>query len=127
MDRNKDGYASPGNITDSTYIRAAADKLFRVLGIFWKAARVGERLSPYVSLCCVIMAVSTVNIILRFCSSYAPHRLLYSLDHNTSDQSGSVIRRTIGVVEEFQGDCGFIHATRPRKTQVTHPSHSYET
>lgn len=31
---------------------------FRVLGIFWKCARVGERLSPYVSLCCIIMAVS---------------------------------------------------------------------
>ncbi|KAK9239122.1 hypothetical protein V1525DRAFT_63621 [Lipomyces kononenkoae] len=29
-----------------------------VLGIFWKAARIGERLSPYVSICCVIMAVS---------------------------------------------------------------------
>ncbi|KAG8624367.1 hypothetical protein KVT40_007434 [Elsinoe batatas] len=29
-----------------------------VMGIFWRAARVGERLSPYVSLCCVAMAVS---------------------------------------------------------------------
>ncbi|GAB7330422.1 hypothetical protein MBLNU13_g02038t1 [Cladosporium sp. NU13] len=28
------------------------------LGTFWRAARVGERLSPYVSLCCVAMAVS---------------------------------------------------------------------
>ncbi|EER28131.1 hypothetical protein CPC735_034670 [Coccidioides posadasii C735 delta SOWgp] len=27
-------------------------------GIFWKCARVGERLSPYVSLCCIAMAVS---------------------------------------------------------------------
>ncbi|KAK2781420.1 hypothetical protein FQN52_001612 [Onygenales sp. PD_12] len=27
-------------------------------GIFWKCARVGERLSPYVSLCCLAMAVS---------------------------------------------------------------------
>ncbi|KAL3420660.1 hypothetical protein PVAG01_07105 [Phlyctema vagabunda] len=36
MDRNKDGFR----------------------GIFWKCARVGERLSPYVSLCCVIMAVT---------------------------------------------------------------------
>ncbi|KAI3320630.1 DUF1242-domain-containing protein [Xylariaceae sp. AK1471] len=27
------------------------------LGIFWKAARIGERLSPYISLCCVFMAV----------------------------------------------------------------------
>ncbi|KAK9315376.1 hypothetical protein V1505DRAFT_309859, partial [Lipomyces doorenjongii] len=29
-----------------------------ILGIFWKAARIGERLSPYVSICCIIMAVS---------------------------------------------------------------------
>ncbi|KAH9239758.1 hypothetical protein K456DRAFT_976211 [Colletotrichum gloeosporioides 23] len=34
MDRNKDGF----------------------MGIFWKFARVGERLSPYISLCCVVMA-----------------------------------------------------------------------
>jgi hypothetical protein len=36
MDRNKDG----------------------VVGIFWKCARIGERLSPYISLACVVMAVS---------------------------------------------------------------------
>lgn len=29
----------------------------RVMGIFWKCARIGERLSPYISICCVIMAV----------------------------------------------------------------------
>ncbi|KAK1251138.1 hypothetical protein MKX07_005693 [Trichoderma sp. CBMAI-0711] len=29
-----------------------------VMGIFWKCARIGERLSPYISICCVIMAVS---------------------------------------------------------------------
>jgi hypothetical protein len=28
------------------------------LGIFWKCARVGERLSPYISICCILMAVS---------------------------------------------------------------------
>ncbi|KAI5360009.1 Putative protein kish [Septoria linicola] len=28
------------------------------LGTFWRAARIGERLSPYVSLCCAAMAVS---------------------------------------------------------------------
>lgn len=32
--------------------------IYSVFGIFWKCARVGERLSPYVSLCCVAMAVS---------------------------------------------------------------------
>ncbi|KAL7937517.1 hypothetical protein V8C35DRAFT_277010 [Trichoderma chlorosporum] len=29
-----------------------------VMGIFWKCARIGERLSPYISICCVVMAVS---------------------------------------------------------------------
>jgi len=29
----------------------------RMFGIFWKFARIGERLSPYVSICCVVMAV----------------------------------------------------------------------
>lgn len=28
------------------------------LGIFWKCARIGERLSPYISICCIFMAVS---------------------------------------------------------------------
>ncbi|KAI0100693.1 hypothetical protein F4776DRAFT_649374 [Hypoxylon sp. NC0597] len=31
-----------------------------LMGIFWKAARIGERLSPYISLCCVFMAFSMV-------------------------------------------------------------------
>ncbi|RPA83381.1 DUF1242-domain-containing protein [Ascobolus immersus RN42] len=51
-------------ICTSTYARATfpgvvdrnKDGLF---GVFWKAARIGERLSPYVSICCLIMAVST--------------------------------------------------------------------
>lgn len=29
-----------------------------LIGIFWKCARIGERLSPYVSICCILMAVS---------------------------------------------------------------------
>ncbi|KAL2155534.1 hypothetical protein VTH82DRAFT_276 [Thermothelomyces myriococcoides] len=29
-----------------------------VTGIFWKCARIGERLSPYISLCCGFMAIS---------------------------------------------------------------------
>ena len=35
----------------------------RVFGIFWKCARVGERLSPYIGLCCVVMAVSTPDVL----------------------------------------------------------------
>ena len=38
----------------------------RVFGIFWKCARIGERLSPYVSLCCVVMAVRAPPQIKRF-------------------------------------------------------------
>jgi hypothetical protein len=34
----------------------------RMFGIFWKFARIGERLSPYVSICCVVMAVSHENL-----------------------------------------------------------------
>ncbi|ODA81604.1 hypothetical protein RJ55_00104 [Drechmeria coniospora] len=29
-----------------------------IMGIFWKSARIGERLSPYISVCCAVMAVS---------------------------------------------------------------------
>lgn len=29
------------------------------MGVFWKCARIGERLSPYISICCVGMAVSS--------------------------------------------------------------------
>ncbi|KAL5625089.1 hypothetical protein BROUX41_005149 [Berkeleyomyces rouxiae] len=36
MDKNKNGFMS----------------------IFWKCARIGERLSPYISICCVFMAMS---------------------------------------------------------------------
>lgn len=31
---------------------------YSFFGMFWKFARIGERLSPYVSICCMIMAVS---------------------------------------------------------------------
>lgn len=32
----------------------------RLLGTFWKCARIGERLSPYVSVCCISMALYLV-------------------------------------------------------------------
>ncbi|KAI1614081.1 transmembrane protein [Exophiala viscosa] len=38
LDRNKDG----------------------LMGIFWKCARIGERLSPYVSIFCIAMACSMI-------------------------------------------------------------------
>ena len=34
-------------------------------GIFWKLARIGERLSPYVSICCILMAVSLAREFMR--------------------------------------------------------------
>jgi hypothetical protein len=45
MDRNKHGY-NPHEFVDR-----------RMFGIFWKFARIGERSSPYVSVCCLLMAV----------------------------------------------------------------------
>ncbi len=44
----------------------------RVMGIFWKCARIGERLSPYISICCVLMAVRATSPLLS--SSPAPSR-----------------------------------------------------
>ncbi|KAG2176723.1 hypothetical protein INT44_007387 [Umbelopsis vinacea] len=49
-------------ICTCSYIRAQAPSLMDrnktgFLGFFWKAARIGERLSPYVSLACIIMGV----------------------------------------------------------------------
>ena len=31
-----------------------------IMGTFWKLARIGERLSPYVAICCVAMAVNVL-------------------------------------------------------------------
>lgn len=52
-------------ICTSTYVHAAfPGPLDRhrhgPLGLFWKCARIGERLSPWVSIACVVMAVSPV-------------------------------------------------------------------
>ncbi|KAF8322163.1 DUF1242-domain-containing protein [Clavulina sp. PMI_390] len=48
-------------ICTSTYARAMAPGLVDrnkegFLGLFWKSARIGERLSPYVALACIGMA-----------------------------------------------------------------------
>ncbi|EIW70023.1 hypothetical protein TREMEDRAFT_29628, partial [Tremella mesenterica DSM 1558] len=50
-------------ICTSTYVRGAAPGLIDrkksgFLGVFFKCARIGERLSPYVSLACIAMAVT---------------------------------------------------------------------
>lgn len=49
-------------ICSCTYIRAIFPSLLDAnkagfLGLFWKAARIGERLSPFISLWCIVMAV----------------------------------------------------------------------
>ncbi|RKO86994.1 hypothetical protein BDK51DRAFT_18339, partial [Blyttiomyces helicus] len=49
-------------ICTCTYIRAQFPSILDrnktgLLGLFWKAARIGERLSPYVSLWCIGMAL----------------------------------------------------------------------
>ncbi|KAI8081853.1 transmembrane protein 167 precursor, partial [Gilbertella persicaria] len=53
-------------ICTCTYVKAQAPSLLNknktgVLGLFWKAARVGERLSPYVSLACIFMGISLMS------------------------------------------------------------------
>ncbi|OAX43734.1 DUF1242-domain-containing protein [Rhizopogon vinicolor AM-OR11-026] len=50
-------------ICTSTYVRAVAPRLVDknkegFLGLFFMSARIGERLSPYVALACVAMAVT---------------------------------------------------------------------
>lgn len=51
-------------ICTCTYVRAVAPRLIErregFRGTFWKMARVGERLSPYVALACIIMGVQTL-------------------------------------------------------------------
>ncbi|CAO3607119.1 unnamed protein product [Cunninghamella blakesleeana] len=52
-------------ICTCTYVRAQAPSLVDcnktgILGLFWKAARIGERLSPYVSLACILVAISFI-------------------------------------------------------------------
>ncbi|KAF8312748.1 uncharacterized protein EI90DRAFT_2918846, partial [Cantharellus anzutake] len=49
-------------ICTCTYVRAVMPSLTDrnkegFLGVFWKCARIGERLSPYVAIACVVMAV----------------------------------------------------------------------
>ncbi|XP_061762302.1 protein kish-A [Nerophis ophidion] len=50
-------------ICTCAYVRALAPSLLDknktgLLGIFWKCARIGERKSPWVACCCIIMAFS---------------------------------------------------------------------
>lgn len=55
MDRNKDGYGLHATATRPTVLMLTWNN--RVIGVFWKFARIGERLSPFISICCVLMAV----------------------------------------------------------------------
>ncbi|KAM6504160.1 DUF1242 domain containing protein, partial [Amanita muscaria] len=52
-------------ICTCTYVRAVAPRLidrnkegYALLGLFFMSARIGERLSPYVALACIAMAVT---------------------------------------------------------------------
>ncbi|XP_078420750.1 protein kish-A isoform X1 [Cetorhinus maximus] len=54
-------------ICTCAYIRALAPSVLDknktgLLGIFWKCARIGERKSPYVGICCIVMAFSILFI-----------------------------------------------------------------
>ncbi|KAF8987910.1 hypothetical protein BGZ52_002056 [Haplosporangium bisporale] len=49
-------------ICTCTYVQTQTRLLDRnktgIMSIFWKLARIGERLSPYVSLACIVMGIS---------------------------------------------------------------------
>uniref|UniRef100_UPI00398F7555 protein kish-A isoform X1 n=1 Tax=Pristiophorus japonicus TaxID=55135 RepID=UPI00398F7555 len=54
-------------ICTCAYIRALAPSVLDknktgLLGIFWKCARIGERKSPYIAICCIVMAFSILFI-----------------------------------------------------------------
>ncbi|KEQ88058.1 S-adenosylmethionine-dependent methyltransferase, partial [Aureobasidium pullulans EXF-150] len=54
MDKHKDGFTS----------------------VFWRAARIGERLSPYISVCCVVMAVRFIlDILLNWLANSSQGRI----------------------------------------------------
>ncbi|CAO2581135.1 Protein kish-A [Lemmus lemmus] len=54
-------------ICTCAYIQSLAPSLLDrnktgLLGIFWKRARIGEPKSPYVAVCCIVMAFSILFI-----------------------------------------------------------------
>ncbi|XP_070791881.1 protein kish-A isoform X1 [Pituophis catenifer annectens] len=54
-------------ICTCAYLRSLAPRLLDnnktgLLGIFWKCARIGERKSPYVAVCCIAMAFSILFV-----------------------------------------------------------------
>uniref|UniRef100_A0A8C7K9I2 Protein kish n=1 Tax=Oncorhynchus kisutch TaxID=8019 RepID=A0A8C7K9I2_ONCKI len=54
-------------ICTCAYLRAMTPSLLDknktgFLGIFWKCSRIGERKSPYVAVCCVIMPPSSIPL-----------------------------------------------------------------
>ena len=55
--------SSPPHLRHTIPTETTANAPHSVLGIFWKFARVGERLSPYISICCVVMAVSIPELL----------------------------------------------------------------
>ncbi|KAI4845226.1 hypothetical protein E4T44_05727 [Aureobasidium sp. EXF-8845] len=58
MDKHKDGYPDFFFIDGRTF----TDSQSSFTSVFWRAARIGERLSPYISVCCVVMAAILIRI-----------------------------------------------------------------
>ncbi|KZO91924.1 DUF1242-domain-containing protein [Calocera viscosa TUFC12733] len=53
-------------ICTCTYVRAVMPRVIDsnksgFLGVFWMSARIGERLSPYVAIACLVMAVTILT------------------------------------------------------------------
>ncbi|BGP04998.1 hypothetical protein JCM10049v2_000800 [Rhodotorula toruloides] len=58
IDRNKQGKG----VEEAAGCSETQWTITGVLGIFFKFARIGERLSPYVALACVVMAVRSLVV-----------------------------------------------------------------
>lgn len=56
----KTGKSTPSISRPNKRLTRESRRATSVMGIFWKCARIGERLSPYVSIFCVAMAVSCI-------------------------------------------------------------------
>ena len=83
-------------ICTCTYMRSLWPSLFDryktgVLGSFWKCARIGERLSPYVALCCLAMAFQTLFITWKFQEEKWSKKLHFIYKRNILRRDGAEI------------------------------------
>lgn len=64
------------------FVKISSSFCYRLLGIFWKCARIGERKSPWVGFCCVAMAFSII-----FLSWHQILWTVYCIEHRIFGES----------------------------------------